>query len=109
MPTAQQPIKSGYGMRTEAREALGGRRLEGKVAVVTGGYSGLGLETTRALAEAGAVVIVPARTPEKAQKALVDIKNVEQAALDLADPGSIDKFAAGFLSRNKKLDILVNN
>jgi NAD(P)-dependent dehydrogenase (short-subunit alcohol dehydrogenase family) len=109
MPTPQVPINSGYGMRTEAREALGGRDLSGKVAIVTGGYSGLGLETTRALAEAGAIVIVPARTPEKAQKALAGIANVEQAALDLADPKSIDAFAGGFLSRTKKLDILVNN
>jgi NAD(P)-dependent dehydrogenase (short-subunit alcohol dehydrogenase family) len=109
MATAQQPIKSGYGMRTEAREAIGGRDLTGKVAIVTGGYSGLGLETTKALAGAGAVVVVPARTPEKAQKALVGIANVEQAALDLADPASIDAFASGFLSRTKKLDILINN
>jgi len=109
MPTPQAPINSGYGMRTEAREALGGRDLTGKVAIVTGGYSGLGLETTRALAEAGAIVIVPARTPDKAQRALVDIPNVEQAALDLADPRSIDAFAGGFLSRTKRLDILINN
>lgn len=107
--TPQRPINSGYGLRTEAREALGGRRLDGKVAIVTGGYSGLGLETTKALAGAGAIVIVPARTPEKAAAALKDIANVEQAALDLADPASIDAFAAGFLSRTKKLDILVNN
>jgi NAD(P)-dependent dehydrogenase (short-subunit alcohol dehydrogenase family) len=40
---------------------------------------------------------------------LVDIANVEQAALDLADPASIDAFAGGFLSRTKKLDILINN
>lgn len=109
MTTEQKPIHSGYGMRTDARDAIGGRDLTGKVAIVTGGYSGLGLETTRALAEAGAIVIVPARTPEKAQKALVDIPNVEQAALDLADPASIDAFAGGFLSRTKKLDILINN
>ncbi|MGQ0531449.1 MAG: oxidoreductase, partial [Caulobacteraceae bacterium] len=109
MPTPQAPINSGYGMRTEARDAIGGRDLKGKVAIVTGGYSGLGLETTRALAEAGAIVIVPARTPEKAQEALAGIANVEQAALDLADPASIDAFAGGFLSRTKKLDILINN
>jgi len=109
MSYPQAPIKSGYGARTEAREALGGRRLDGKVAIVTGGYSGLGLETTKALAEAGAIVIVPARSAEKAQKALVNIANVEQAALDLADPASIDAFAGGFLSRTKKLDILINN
>jgi len=109
MATEQKPINSGYGIRTEAYEALGGRDLTGKVAIVTGGYSGLGLETTKALAGAGAIVIVPARTPEKAQKALVDIANVEQAALDLADPASINAFAGGFLSRTKKLDILINN
>lgn len=109
MATAQTPINSGYGMRTEARDAIGGRDLSGKVAIVTGGYSGLGLETTKALAGAGAIVIVPARTPEKAQKALVNIANVEQAALDLADPASIDAFAGGFLSRTKTLDILINN
>jgi NAD(P)-dependent dehydrogenase (short-subunit alcohol dehydrogenase family) len=109
MPTPQKPIPSGYGMRTEAREALGGRDLSGKVAIVTGGYSGIGLETTKALAAAGAIVIVPARSPEKAQRALVNIANVEQAALDLADPVSIDIFAAGFLSRTRKLDILINN
>jgi NAD(P)-dependent dehydrogenase (short-subunit alcohol dehydrogenase family) len=109
MATPQQPINTGYGMRTEARDATGGRDLTGKVAIVTGGYSGLGLETPRALAEAGAIVIVPARTPEKAQKALAGINNVEQASLDLADPRSIDAFAGGFLSRTKTLDILINN
>lgn len=114
MATEQKPIHSGYGMRTEAAEALGGRDLTGKVAIVTGGYSGLGLETTKALAAAGAFVIVPARTPEKAQKALAGIapKNgggVEQAALDLADPASIDAFTSGFLARTRKLDILINN
>lgn len=109
MATEQAPIKSGYGMRTEARDATGGRDLSGKVAIVTGGYSGLGLETTKALAGAGAIVIVPARSAEKAANALAGIANVEQAALDLADPASIDAFAGGFLSRTKKLDILVNN
>lgn len=107
--TAQAPIKSGYGMRTEARDAIGGRDLSGKVAIVTGGYSGLGLETTKALAGAGATVIVPARTPEKARAALAGIANVEQAALDLADPGSIDAFANDFLGSGRKLDILINN
>jgi NAD(P)-dependent dehydrogenase (short-subunit alcohol dehydrogenase family) len=109
MPTEQTPINSGYGPRTEASEAIGGRDLTGMVAIVTGGYSGLGLETTKALAGAGAIVIVPARTPEKAAAALAGIANVEQAALDLADPQSIDAFASGFLSRTKTLDILINN
>jgi len=62
MATPQKPIHSGCGLRTEEREATGGRDLTGKVAIVTGGYSGLGRETTKALAAAGAIVIVPART-----------------------------------------------
>ncbi len=109
MQTPQAPINSGYGARTEALDATGGCDLTGKVAIVTGGYSGLGLETTKALAAAGAIVIVPARTPEKAQKALAGIANVEQAALDLTDPASIDAFAGGFLSRTRELHILINN
>jgi NAD(P)-dependent dehydrogenase (short-subunit alcohol dehydrogenase family) len=109
MSTPQQPIISGFGMRTEARDAIGGRDLTGKIAIVTGGYSGLGLETTKALAGAGATIIVPARTPDKARAALAGIANVEQAALDLADPASIDAFAASFLGGNRKLDILINN
>ena len=62
MTTKQAPIHSGYGATTTAREVIGERRLDGKVAIVTGGYVGVGLETTRALAAAGATVIVPART-----------------------------------------------
>ncbi|MDX2237360.1 MAG: SDR family NAD(P)-dependent oxidoreductase [Hyphomonadaceae bacterium] len=107
--TAQHPIGSGFGMRTTAREALGGRRLDGKVAIVTGGYSGLGLETTRALAEAGATVIAPARTPDKAAAALAGIVGVEHASLDLADPASIDAFADAFLASKRPLHILINN
>jgi hypothetical protein len=52
--TPQTPLLSGFGKETTAAEALGGRDLSGKIAIVTGGYSGIGLETTRVLAEAGA-------------------------------------------------------
>jgi len=110
MASAQKPIGSGFGARTSAREAVAGRDLSGKTAIVTGGYSGLGLETTRALAEAGATVIVPARTAEKAKAALADMPgHVGQAALDLADPASIDAFAEDFLATGNALDILLNN
>lgn len=109
MKTEQKPIGSGFGMRTEASQATGGRRLDGKLAIVTGGYSGLGLETTKALAGAGATVIVPARTPDKARAALAGIINVEQAALDLADPSSIDAFARDVVKSGRKVDILINN
>ncbi|MDQ2764210.1 MAG: oxidoreductase, partial [Pseudomonadota bacterium] len=50
--TEQFPISSGFGMRTTAAEVLNGIDLTGKTALVTGGYSGLGLETVRALAGA---------------------------------------------------------
>ncbi|NWG54208.1 MAG: SDR family NAD(P)-dependent oxidoreductase [Hydrogenophilaceae bacterium] len=109
MATPQRPIGSGFGARTTAREACAGVDLRGRVAIVTGGYSGLGLETTRALAEAGATVIVPARTPEKARAALAGLANVEQETLDLADPASIDAFAERFLASGRPLHILINN
>lgn len=109
MATPQRPIGSGFGARTTAREACAGVDLRGRVAIVTGGYSGLGLETTRALAEAGATVIVPARTPEKARAALAGLANVQQETLDLADPASIDAFAERFLASGRPLHILINN
>jgi NAD(P)-dependent dehydrogenase (short-subunit alcohol dehydrogenase family) len=109
MATVQAPLKSGFGHRTTAREALAGRRLDGMTAIVTGGYSGLGLETTRALAEAGATVIVPARSPEKARAALAGIARVEQEALDLADPASIDAFARRYIASKRPLQLLINN
>ena len=66
----QQPIETGLGARSEPDEILSGIDLNGKNVLVTGGYSGIGLETTRALAKAGAHVHVPARRPETAQAAL---------------------------------------
>lgn len=109
MIPAQQPIHSGFGHHSTAREVLAGLDLKNQVAIVTGGYSGLGLETTRALAEAGAHVIVPARSPQKAKAALAGLAGVEQAVLDLADPASIDRFAAGFLASGRPLHVLINN
>jgi NAD(P)-dependent dehydrogenase (short-subunit alcohol dehydrogenase family) len=65
VPATQAPIHSGFGPTTTVGEVLEGNDLTGKVAIVTGGYAGIGLETTRALAKAGATVIVPARTQTK--------------------------------------------
>ena len=109
MTTEQQPLNSGFGATTTAREVLAGRDLTGKTGIVTGGYSGVGLETTRALAEAGATVIVTARTKEKAQTALAGIPGVEIDTLELTDPASIDAFAKRFLDSQRPLDILINN
>jgi NAD(P)-dependent dehydrogenase (short-subunit alcohol dehydrogenase family) len=109
MTTRQAPIHSGYGAKTTAREAVGNRKLDRCLAVVTGGYAGIGLETTRALSAAGATVIVPARTPDKARAALVGMESVEVESLDLIDPTSIDAFAARFSASDRPLHILVNN
>ena len=105
--SSQQPIPSGLGAHTTAREALGTTRLDGKTAIVTGGYAGLGLETTRVLAAAGARVIVPARDRAKAERALAGLANVTLDELDLGVPASIDAFAARFGDR--PLHLLINN
>jgi NAD(P)-dependent dehydrogenase (short-subunit alcohol dehydrogenase family) len=94
MRTKQAPLPSGFNARTTAREVLDDRRLDGTTAIVTGGYTGVGLETTRARVAAGATVIAPARSAEKARTALAGMERVELEALDLADPASIDAFTA---------------
>jgi NAD(P)-dependent dehydrogenase (short-subunit alcohol dehydrogenase family) len=109
MATQQTPIHSGFGAHTTARQVIGTRRLDGVIALVTGGYAGVGLETTRALSGAGATVVVPARTPDKARAALAGIDRVEIDTLDLMDPESVDAFASRFLASGRPLHILVNN
>src|ERR1700709_1617380 len=93
MTSQQAPIGSGFNATNTAEETLAGRDLTGKTAMVTGGYSGLGLETTRVLAMAGATVIVPARSVKNAHAALEGIAGVEHGMIDLLDPASIDAFA----------------
>ncbi|WP_254330721.1 SDR family NAD(P)-dependent oxidoreductase [Corallococcus exiguus] len=109
MTTKQQPLNSGFGATTTAREALGNTRLDGTVAIVTGGYAGIGLETTRTLHAAGATVIVPARTPDKARAALAGLERVELEPMDLFDPASIDAFASRFIASGRPLHLLINN
>jgi NAD(P)-dependent dehydrogenase (short-subunit alcohol dehydrogenase family) len=109
MMTEQKPLISGFGPRTTAEEALAGRDLRGKITIVTGGHAGLGLETTRVLANAGATVVIGARDPQKAQMAVAKMKNVAVSHLDLASPSSIDRFANEFLNSNRTLDLLINN
>jgi NAD(P)-dependent dehydrogenase (short-subunit alcohol dehydrogenase family) len=120
--TFQRKIGSGFGRDSTAAEVVAGIDLTGKTAIVTGGYSGLGLETVRALASAGAAVVVPARRPEHARDVLAAAGltpatkggDVSVAELDLADQGSVKEFAAGFLAGaapgvSRGLDILINN
>jgi NAD(P)-dependent dehydrogenase (short-subunit alcohol dehydrogenase family) len=109
MTTAQAPIGSGFGMRSTAAEVIDGIDLLGKTALVTGGYSGLGLETVRALSGAGAQVIVGARRPDAAASDLDGIANVTILKLDLSDPDSIDDFAVEVARHTDRLNILINN
>ncbi len=108
MLTPQKPIGSGFGAATTADEVIAGIDLSGKIAIVTGGYSGLGRETARVLRAAGARVIVPARDMARARAALAGI-DAEIAPMDLLDPASIDAFAASFLESTHALHMLVNS
>src|SRR6185295_18431116 len=92
-----------------AREVAAGADLTGKQVVITGGYAGLGLETTRVLAERGAEIIVGARDVAKATQNLADIPRVAVRPLDLADPVSVDRFAADVLASVRAIDLLINN
>lgn len=105
----QKPIGSGFNAKSTTTEVIKGIDLSGKTAIVTGGYSGLGLETVKALASSGATVIVPARDIEKAKTNLAEIANVEIETLDLTDPRSIETFASAFLASGRPLDLLINN
>ncbi|HMD52758.1 MAG TPA: oxidoreductase [Solirubrobacteraceae bacterium] len=89
---------------------------KGRVAVVTGANGGLGLETSRALAGAGAHVVMAARNQEKAAQALADIRgsvgddaSLEVVPLDLGSQASVRAAAEEVLRAHDRLDILVNN
>lgn len=105
----QQPIGSGFNATSTSNEVIKGMDLTGKIAIVTGGHTGIGLETTKTLAGAGATVIVIARDVAKAKKNLENIKNVELETMDLMDSASIDAFCEKFISSNRPLHLLINN
>jgi len=106
----QQKTDSGFGAKSEPEEVLEGIDLSGKVAVVTGGYSGIGLETTRALANAGAKVHVPVRSPEKAADSLGTLPgNIVVGEMDLANLASVRSYAERVRHSEDKLDMLINN
>ena len=106
----QKPVNSGFGAKSEPAEVLAGIELSGKTALVTGGYSGIGTETSRALVEAGCEVYAPARRTDVALNELEGIVPAENIVeMDLASPKSVQKFVDDFSSHVNKLDILINN
>ncbi|SEQ37725.1 NADP-dependent 3-hydroxy acid dehydrogenase YdfG [Devosia sp. YR412] len=108
MTQHQHPIGSPFSAASTAAEVVSGIDLSGKTAIVTGGHSGIGLETVRALASAGAQVIVPARDPDRAAAALADIVNVEIERLDLSDAASIIAFGQRIVDSTRPIDMLIS-
>ena len=107
--TLQQKTGSRFDAKSTTNEVISGIDLTGKVAIVTGGNTGIGLETVKTLAGAGALVIVPARDVEKAKRNLSGIANVIIEEMDLMNPDSIDNFAQKFLNSGRSLHLLINN
>ncbi len=105
----QHPLGSGFGPRTTTADVLDGIDLAGKTAIVTGGHSGLGLETTKAFAAAGAAVIVAARDAKRAKATLHDLAAVTVVPLDLSDLASVSAFAERMLADGRHIDLLVAN
>lgn len=105
----QKPIVSGFNAKSTSAEVIKGIDLTGKIAIVTGGNTGIGLETVKTLANAGATVIVPARNIKKAKKNLQGIDNIEIEEMDLINHHSIDAFVEKFLASGRPLHLLINN
>ena len=105
----QKPIGSGFNATSTTSDVIKGISLKGKIAIITGGGTGIGLETVKTLAKAGATVIVPARNVKKAQENLQGIANVEIEELDLTDADAIDAFAEKFLASGRALHLLIHN
>jgi NAD(P)-dependent dehydrogenase (short-subunit alcohol dehydrogenase family) len=109
MQTLQHPIDSPFGAASTAEDVMAGIDLDGRLAIVTGGYSGIGVVTARALAAAGARVLVPARDPDRAHRALADVDGVQVRALDLMDADTIAAFCASLRRQGTPVDLLVNS
>lgn len=108
----QQLLQTPFGARATADQVLNGVELSGRRFIVTGGASGIGAETVRSLAKAGASVTIATRQPASAAGFLADLGHeartgsVRVAALDLADLGSVASFVAAWEDR---LDGLIAN
>ena len=101
-----RPVLTPFGPRTTAAEVLAGLDLAGKRIIVTGGASGLGAATVRALATAGATVTIATRRPETADDLVSEFARVEARPLDLASLESVEAFIEGW---DGPVDVIVAN
>jgi NAD(P)-dependent dehydrogenase (short-subunit alcohol dehydrogenase family) len=112
METTINRVTTPFGFETTAAEVLEAVDLSGKRAIVTGAASGIGIETARALAGAGADVTLAVRNTVAGEQTAAEIKRttdngaVQVAPLELVDPESIAAFVGAW---SGPLDILVNN
>ena len=103
------------GARSTALEVIAGHDLNGFEAIVTGGASGIGVETVRALAAAGARVVIATRDQTKGQSVAATLRKetgsakIEFQPLDLASLASVRAFVTQFLSTRRELHLLINN
>ncbi|WP_017540160.1 oxidoreductase [Nocardiopsis halophila] len=108
MTTGQQrPLGSPFSADSTCEDVLAGLDLTGTTAVVTGGSSGLGLATARALAAAGARVIVPARREGAAREALAGLGSCEVVPMDLTDLASVRSAAVRIGEAVERVDLLM--
>ena len=106
----QKPLQSGFNAKSQTSDILCEINLSDKIAIVTGGYSGIGLETTKGLVSAGATVIIPAKRPELALKNLDGIISENNIIkMDLGNLNSVQKFTNSFKENFNKLNLLINN
>ena len=107
---AQKPINSGFSNQSEPKDILKNIDLHNKVAIVTGGYSGIGLETTKALVAVGANVIIPAKRPEIANQNLNGVvSETNIIKMDLGNLNSVKNFTNSFKENFNTLSLLINN
>ena len=105
-------VKTPYGFSTDALEIVAGLDMRGKRAIITGGAAGIGVETARALASAGADVTLAVRRPEAAEDIAATLRretgntSIAVRALDVSDLESVQKFVSGY---DGPLHILINN
>ena len=115
MSEKSETRESKFGGRSTAREVIAGHDLKGRDAIVTGGASGIGVETVRALAMAGARVVIATRDHTNGESVAAMLRKetgedqIEFQHLDLASLASVQAFVKQFLALGRDLHLLINN